>query len=386
MDHYIHKTLDLKMSLQTRPNCKALTGIRFFAALHVILYHYASLPFSLLPTSVRNVAKHGYLGVSLFFVLSGFILAYTYCGREPKEKTIDARPFWVARFARIYPMYFFALLLSLPLIFDAASKLSPASPLTFLAVLLNFFLLQSWTPFSIAHQINTPGWSLSTEVFFYLLFPFIISRISNLSTKQIYLGMCLCWLSSLLAPLAYQKFAIKLFQGSWISWGDFVAYFPPFHLPQFILGILAGMLFLRKLEVSNYSKHSRSFVPAVIASVLLIFFMAYHANSEASAVLNNGFMAPVFALIIYALAHGTGSIAEFLSLPYLIVLGEASYGLYILQAPVRSWMNLLNADTGSLNYLSGYILAVVCLTICTFYLWETPMRKFLRSKLVTISN
>ena len=85
-----------------RPRLPALTSLRFFAALHVVIFHLYSIHVTEGPAWYRNLSSLGYVGVSLFFVLSGFILVYTYAGRAWTAVT-----FWQARIARIYPAYLF---------------------------------------------------------------------------------------------------------------------------------------------------------------------------------------------------------------------------------------------------------------------------------------
>jgi len=86
------------------PPIKSLTSLRFFAAIYVVLFHESANPghFVFFPLAARFVAS-GYTAVTLFFVLSGFILAYNY-GRIRSRKE-----FWISRFARIYPVYFLSL-------------------------------------------------------------------------------------------------------------------------------------------------------------------------------------------------------------------------------------------------------------------------------------
>src|SRR4051794_39466872 len=91
----------------------ALTGIRFLAAMHVVIFHSADWASWTVP-ALREVASSGYVAVSMFFVLSGLILAYTYSA--PSRAAVPRRPFYVARFARIYPMYALGLLLCAPFV------------------------------------------------------------------------------------------------------------------------------------------------------------------------------------------------------------------------------------------------------------------------------
>jgi hypothetical protein len=99
-----------------RPHLRALTGVRFLAAFQVVLFHCA--PWQKASARVvRNLAGTGYVAVSLFFVLSGFILlSYTYCGRAGARPFTPRarREFYVGRIARIYPVYVVGLLLTAP--------------------------------------------------------------------------------------------------------------------------------------------------------------------------------------------------------------------------------------------------------------------------------
>ena len=119
------------------PSLPALTGVRFFAALAVFIFHSGAgfLQGHGLPSAVAQILNNGNLGVSLFFVLSGFILTYAHQNDAFSAQFIC--DFYVARFARIYPVYFLALLIALP---TAYSSLSPETMATV------FTMLQAWTP------------------------------------------------------------------------------------------------------------------------------------------------------------------------------------------------------------------------------------------------
>ncbi len=142
----------------------ALTGVRFLAATQVVLYHFGSgfAQRHHLPRPLTNLLTNGWTAVTLFFILSGFILSYTYSGQIAGRG--GKLRFWEARFARIYPVYLLALLLSWPFRGDPGLGLS-------MAVLT---MVQAWNPFHVNYggAWNSPAWTLSTEAFFYLLFPF----------------------------------------------------------------------------------------------------------------------------------------------------------------------------------------------------------------------
>lgn len=197
-----------------RPRLPALTTVRFFAALWVALFHMQSMKaFYFGATAVRQFAAIGYSGVSFFFVLSGFILVYTYAGRAT-----SLRAFWRARFARIYPALALCLLLTGPGFFFCCvmmrahdprvivSEWAPwIAPHMWLSAILCVTLTEAWLP-QTALAWNMPNWSLSVEAFFYLLFPFMLPRMMRLSRRQLLAIAPVGWLFGILCTLAYMHF------------------------------------------------------------------------------------------------------------------------------------------------------------------------------------
>src|SRR5690242_16068250 len=130
-----------------RPDLPALTGLRFVAAVWVLLFHTARERSAGVPV-IGQLIDIGYVGVSLFFVLSGFILVYTYW-REDGD--LNARSFWWHRVARVVPVYWIAWLAAAPF---AISRMNGAHLAT--TGVLSASLLQAWVPQS-ACKWNCPG-------------------------------------------------------------------------------------------------------------------------------------------------------------------------------------------------------------------------------------
>src|SRR3954469_3132944 len=188
-----------------RPHLPALTSLRFLAALHVLLFHVQAMGAVFGPAWFRNLSSIGYVGVSFFFVLSGFILVYTYAGKQ-----VNTGDFWRARFARVYPAYAFALLISMPFFLFAVRHFNEIK-LPFMAfeaahvkltAALEILLLQAWVP-PAALSWNPVGWSLSVEAFFYLLFPLLLLPYTRLSRKALFAVIIACWLASSMVSLGY---------------------------------------------------------------------------------------------------------------------------------------------------------------------------------------
>ncbi len=290
-----------------RPPLPALTGIRFFAALHVVFFHYAPG----LPLLLRNVAANGYMAVGLFFILSGFVLAYNYAGRPLRRPR-----FFVARFARIYPAYALGLVLIAPAVVVRSGHVEPGRLAA--AGFAAMGLVQAWFP-KIALVWNGPGWSLANEAFFYLLFPFILPPILRLSARGVWMVATACWAAALAPPLAQM-----LLHGN----AEAVMYMPVFRLAEFILGVAAGGAFLR----GNFS-FRRAMAPVSLA------LAAFAALSPflIPPLLRGALAAPLFAILVCSLASGGGMLGRLLSTRPLQTMGDASYSIYILQSPVMAW-------------------------------------------------
>lgn len=162
-----------------------LTGWRFIAAFGVILCHFSDLLFPGQSESFLKIWKGMANFVGFFFILSGFILAYNYQARFLKGKT-TVKDFLAARFARIYPALIFSLTIAFPtyLFLNIRTHTPPLElGLYSLGTLL---MIKTWLPFLAWENVspwNGPTWSIETEFFFYLCFPFLIKPLSKLKLK-----------------------------------------------------------------------------------------------------------------------------------------------------------------------------------------------------------
>lgn len=137
-----------------RQQLPALTGLRFFAALLVLCVHFGR--WLAMPTPLHTLIGRGGVSVGLFFVLSGFILTHTYCTASGSFRGTPGA-FYVARFARIYPVYLCGIGLALMTVNPWAV---PVHTPHLLILVLTMSLIQSWFP-PLQAIINGPGWSLS---------------------------------------------------------------------------------------------------------------------------------------------------------------------------------------------------------------------------------
>ncbi len=313
-----------------RPHLRALTGLRFLAAFQVLIFHCTSWSAWTRHALVRNVAGSGYVAVSLFFILSGFILTYVHGERN---KPLDRTDFYVNRFARIYPAYLFGLLLVAPFYFVHTLRNEGAARLIGSAVAV-LALIQAYVP-SLALVWNPPAWSLSDEALFYALFPTIAPALVG-RRKAVAVGVGLgCYALALAMPLAYVVLspdgpspAAPDSRGFWLG---VVRYGPLVRLPDFVIGIVLGRLFLD--DDFRRSWDARGAVGSIVAVVAMGAVLAV-SPSIPYPLLHNSLLAPVFALLIVSLAVGRGPLAALLGTPLFVALGEASYSLYLIHVPL----------------------------------------------------
>ena len=372
----------------------ALTGLRFIAAAVVVLFHLiAAIPRLADMPGARHVGI-GYVGVSLFFVLSGFVLAYNYL-TPGRGGVADVRSFLVARLARVYPVYLLGITIALPilareLLRDAPDRLlTEGARITGLAVAL----LQAWVP-DAACRLNCPGWSLSAEALFYLAFPLLAIPLARCSVRALCGVLASAWGASLLAGTAYLVLrpdgvadATPFTRGHWL---EVLRYNPVVRLPEFVAGVALGLLYLRRVAVPERAHtgptgtRNRGAGLALLALSTLVLGVAV-APALPYPLVHTGLFVPIFAALIYALALGGGPLGTLLRTRPAQLLGEASYALYILHVPFYVWFKkgagMLGGDIDRDPLLPlAYLVSVQLLAIVVFLAFEEPVRVILRRR------
>jgi peptidoglycan/LPS O-acetylase OafA/YrhL len=343
---------------------EALTGLRFVAALLVVVHHFGRGPAADLGPAAARVAGYGYVGVSFFFVLSGFILAYVY-GREGGVVGAAARrAFYGARFARVYPLYAFALLLAAPGF--AARVLAEAAPDAQAAVgaataVTAPLLLQAWTPWT-ALLWNAPGWSLSVEACLYLLTPALLAVAARRSGRGLAVGGAGLWALGLALPALYlARFgtaepAAGSAAGLWLH---ALLYAPPAHVPQFALGLVAGVAYVRHRAPRRLGGAAAALLAALALGLALV-------PGVPQPLLNNGLVAPAFAALLVLLAPGDA--------------------VYLLQKPVYQAVynaaeaSGVDAPQASTPFFLGYVALLVGVAVAANRWLEVPARRWLRGR------
>lgn len=351
------------------PNIKALTSIRFFAALHVALFHYVH-PYSRWGFFAPVVGA-GYVGVSFFFILSGFILTYSHSHESERGKGLASK-FWMARFARIYPVYLLSMIFAAcitPSVFHKKIHI-----LVFIADLL---MVQSWS-MRMIYFFNGPAWSLSCEALFYFIFPFIFLRLRPASLKKGIFALTMSWLFAIAFPLLCLKFypeaSWHLPHSSIDAAGAMVIlrvrHVPIFSVPQFIAGISLGWIFIRFRPTRKMASFLATSGVIIFAAILV------SADHIPLVLLHNGVLIPVFAMIILGLTESNW-LSRILSNPVLVLFGEASYALYLIHIPFEVWLKSIWGPSDTILAAVWKLALVIPISICLHLFVERPCRRMI---------
>ncbi len=349
---------------------KPLTSLRFIFALLVFFSH----------TGVYMIGNReyeffydkflyeGYLGVSFFFILSGFILAYNYKDKFLLKQTISKK-FYIARVARISPLYFLTFLISIPV---AINVLVQAKLLTIVSVTFShLFLLQSFIPIRVFYfNFNSPSWSISNEMFFYLLFPFLIFLFYKVKMKKIF------FLYILIIPATL----------IWINEESFHALLyinPFFRLIDFILGIFLYDIYL-KIKTENWIIRNATKIEFSAIGLFLLFYFNHGAIYQPYRYSVYYWIPMLLIILIFAIQKGI--ISKFLSRRIFFLLGEISFGFYLFHILIFKYFELI-FDTlwiqhNAVLFITISFLATLILSYLAFKYFEKPMNIFVKKKLL----
>ncbi|MEV1294373.1 acyltransferase [Pseudonocardia sp. NPDC049635] len=378
---------DQRASCEVRTEVRALTGLRIVAALWVVAFHFHFTPLAgvaMVNDWLGPLVTQGALGVDLFFVLSGFVIAWTYLEQlGPRLRMRDAGGFVWARAARMWPAYavvlhLFGVWLVARAVFGGTDEIAYQAvqpELGFGDWLEQLLLVQMWTePYLDGASWVGPTWSISAEWLAYLLFPLlavVFFRLRNLPFAVLATGSLLC-----VAPLA----AAFLVVGS--------PYYPYSWLVRILGGFSAGvlaMLAVRKLRDRPDARTAASastvatFTFAALPFVLLAGGVVGHGL--------HGLTVLLFPVLVGALALADrGPVHRLLSRGPVVHGGRISYALYLVHIPMFEVYWFLS-DSGAVpaGGVAGHLIALTVfvgtlpVAHLLYTLVERPARRWMRA-------
>lgn len=357
---------------------KCLTSLRFFAAAMIVIFHSGDV-FGGRVRSLFSLEQ----GVSFFFVLSGFILTCVYPSLSGGYRIRD---FYVARIARVWPAHFAAFLLLLCLIQSEGWGWNG----TWQVVWANLFLVHSWIPIANYYfSFNSVSWSISTEAFFYLAFPFLIYRFDRswwwkLPSTCILLVAVLCLATFWRVPVySHANFSAVTTRG--------LAYISPFvRILEFVFGMTVASLCLRWRERKIVSSPPAwLWTSCELGALAIVAFCSWYctrfdfqSQNVFVVYLNACGSFPAFGLLIGVLSFERGMVSRFLSMSWLVLLGEISYSIYLVHLTIFRFFsqNLpLFASLPKMVFYVAYWFAVLILSFIVWRVVEKPCQRWIRS-------
>lgn len=347
----------------------SLTGLRIILAVMVLVSHAWVRTGLITADSIwsRAPEEFGHCGVVGFFVLSGYILAHVY-----RDRQWSLREFVTNRVARIYPLYFVGMLFALPLDWFSPGMAHEGRAE---ALGLTVILQQSWFPFALG-RFNSPGWTLSVEALFYLLFPILF----------------FLWKRR---PPLFVSVSVAAAVATAIVWNPDSFFrshlFPPMRVWEFLFGMVLAMVPIRKfMAIPEVVPLSFVFVSPVIATIL-------HSSGPPFAKwVSMALLAGVSILILAARDTEPGT-RSLLRLKWMVIGGEISYGLYLLHDGIQRYGRVAFEKLSNLplreaavpmkiSYLLSTTFASLVLAWICWKLVEIPARSWLRKKLAPNGN
>lgn len=351
----------------TSPRLNSLTSLRYLAAAAVVVTHVN--PYFLTSHRQLVATAYWYVGVSFFFVLSGFVLTWS-CTWQPAGK------FWWNRFSRIWPLQMTMMIIAYVFLWDYERH--PTSPLGWI---LQPFLLQGWdnNP-NVYAGGNGPTWSLSCEFFFYAMFPLVIIGVRRLRAR----GLAVTAAAAIAVMAAVPAVVGPHVSAATYGWLFF--YLPAYRFGEFLLGMLlaqAAALGLRLRPALGYLAGWALFAAWVIG---VTSYTIDHHGAVVARPFATLLVIPAFVLLLLAGASADLSgRARVLSAWLPVKLGEWSFALYMVHDLLVAWVT----NHGWLRHAGapgGLGLMLVFLAICTVaalvahYVLEKPVERWLRAR------
>jgi peptidoglycan/LPS O-acetylase OafA/YrhL len=362
-----------------------LTPLRGMAAILVAIFHFEMAIARFVPAARTMFFEKSYLMVDLFFVLSGFIMLHVYGDSFHQTLRKDSvRHFFVARFARTYPLHLFTLLLLVLIVRYLTNWGNPPILLEQPSdILPNVFLLQSFGVCRI-YNWNIPSWSISAEWGAYLLFPFLALWIGRsraaasvaLTVLVLAAWYCIMFVLPRKNPMN-PMIPVPHNLNTTFDYGYL----------RGIAGFTAGMLVYQLYHLPAFGRIFGKDKASVV--ILLLVAAGLHFA------INDAVLVLLFAALVLSFAVNNGMLHRICNNRVLQYLGDISYSIYLmqifLQEPFSHGIRLpgvtgngrgrFNIEFGhGLLYCVVYLLLLVALASGTYYLIERPCRKWINAR------
>lgn len=316
----------------------ALQGLRAVAFVIVFLFH-------------SGICPGGQWAVSVFFVLSGFVMTYNYF---PKEDTIMPEENWVihgAKFAwrkirKLYSLYIVTIILCAFLNGYTAYKNGVfllSLPGLLLNIVLNVLLLQVWVPFErLWGSLNGPAWFLCVIFFCYFCFSIILPELKKIKRQSVYAIIVISSvLEILVAVFANMGKDLLSFFDTWFAY-----YFPVTRFLDFFMGCLLGIVFLNRQSLKKWSIVYSTLIELVVVLFSIFCIFGLKRVSEITGVNINSasnssiVYLPASTALVFVLSHQAGGVSKILSSKWFVLLGNISSYAFLIHMVVIKYCQI----------------------------------------------
>ena len=371
-------------------NIPTLTPLRGIAALMVAIFHFDAVVANFVNPQQSMLIAKCFLMVDLFFIMSGFIMMHVYGDKfSAAINKADLLKFIGARFARVYPLHFFTLLIWVAL-FYALNQ--PPSPITNpMAIPTHVLLLHSFGIHNI-FTWNVPSWSISAEWWAYIIFPLLVLFLARFKN----IAVIILSIFSLVAYIAIMYYLprVNLFVPNLPAPHNLDVTYNYGYLRGFA-GFIAGMicyLLFKQQQIIDFLRRDIISFTTIFITILLFHFGV-----------NDLMIIPIFMLLVINIAANQGALYKTFQFKPLQYLGEISYSIYLVHGFVMFYFAIpiieklgyvykqgpgslrLSFITG-LGYCTLYVLLVILLSTISFYTIEKPCRDWLNKKFKKVKS
>lgn len=274
------------------------------------------------------------LGVSVFFVMSGFLMVYSYYDKALSISIKDAFLFSIKKIKALYPLHIITMLLAVirPAAYIVQNKAYFAIGELVKNIIYNIFLIQTWVPnVGVNVSLNGVAWYLSVCLFLYFIFPYLLWMIKKIDNQVLLIVIALLYwvIMYFIGYITIDRYGLD---GRLFTWATYC--FPIYRLGDFFAGCVAGYCFLRD-ETSDVSVISATV--AEVATVMLcgifIVFSAQPQQLKAIRVLTENWtlcLIPLAVLLVLMFARCEGLLTKVLNNKCLVWLGDLSAYLFLI--------------------------------------------------------
>ena len=343
-----------------------VNGLRSIAVISVLFYHAGLEIFNF------NFLTGGFLGVDIFFVISGFLITRILV-KNFKENTFSFLQFYERRIRRIFPSLFLLLTLvgffSIFIMSEKQYLENSSATLSALFFISNFFFLLQDSYTSVESQFKPliHTWSLGVEEQFYLFFPFIIFLLLKLNQNlKIYLSILII-LSLLSCFLLANFFPEKNF------------FFSPSRFWELFFGsliYLIGNYDLVKNHENETEKEKYTKFGSVFLWILLIFFLFYFNNKDNHPGLPNLIVVGITGLIIFLKQDNFNILRNRI----IKFFADISFTLYLFHLPIFSFSRIKFGELSNLQEI-GLLIVSIIISGIVFYTYENKVKNIKSNKL-----